>query len=181
MSIFSKLFSIFLGCSNFYFYFFFYSLFFSFMNYFSPLIDLPFLFTSTQYQNKFSSALCQLGWKMLFQELLFVKGLASQIPWLVTGDFNLVRAYQEKSGKEGFSNYEHEFIDCLSCLEIEDLTASSCFHTWTNNQCGSLFPKSWIEPFKSGVASTLWQHYCGIFGEGSVGSFSNSCFCAAIH
>lgn len=31
--------------------------------------------------------------RSLFQELLFVKELASQIPWLVTGDFNVVRAY----------------------------------------------------------------------------------------
>ncbi|XP_062154353.1 uncharacterized protein LOC133862536 [Alnus glutinosa] len=71
---------------------------------------------------------------MLFQELLFVKGLASQIPWLVTGDFNVVRAYQEKSGKEGFSNYEHEFIDCLSCLEIEDRSSCAWLFPYVDKQ-----------------------------------------------
>jgi hypothetical protein len=61
-----------------------------------------------------------------------------RVPW-ITGDFNVVRFPEEKWGKEGFSCYEKEFVDCIQHLEVDDIAYMGCYHTWTNNQAGSDF------------------------------------------
>lgn len=60
-------------------------------------------------------------------------------PWLITGDFNVIRFPNEKWGKEGFSCYEKEFVDCIKNLEVDDIAYTGCFHTWTNKQIGAAF------------------------------------------
>jgi hypothetical protein len=52
-------------------------------------------------------------------------------PWLITGDFNVIQYPQEKWGKEGFSCYEKEFVDCIHNLEVDDIYIldTGCFHT----------------------------------------------------
>jgi len=78
--------------------------------------------------------------RSLLHNLSLLKASMGRIPWLITGDFNVVRSPDEKWGKEGFSFYEKEFIDCLQQLEVDDLAYTRCFHTWrTNNQVGDDF------------------------------------------
>jgi hypothetical protein len=42
-------------------------------------------------------------------------------PWLITDDFNVIQYPQEKWGKDGFSCYEKEFVDCIHNFEVDDI------------------------------------------------------------
>jgi hypothetical protein len=59
-------------------------------------------------------------------------------PWLLCGDFNVVRFLDEKWGSDSLNSYELEFGACLNNLEVIDLNFSGCFYTWQ----GSLI-ESW--------------------------------------
>jgi hypothetical protein len=75
----------------------------------------------------------------LLQRLLSLKMSAGCFPWLIVGDFNVVRTSPEKWGSTGLNCYEKEFGDCDISLEVDDLAYSGPFHTWTNKQSGSNF------------------------------------------
>jgi hypothetical protein len=66
--------------------------------------------------------------RRLLQELRLDRATVFNMPWLLTGDFNVIRTPQEKWGKEGFSCYEKEFVDCLHNLEVDDISYTGCFH-----------------------------------------------------
>lgn len=73
------------------------------------------------------------------QELDYIKGSIGYIPWLLAGDFNVIRFQQEKWVNIVFTCYETEFVECINRLEVEDLAFMGCFHTWTNKQVGESF------------------------------------------
>jgi hypothetical protein len=75
----------------------------------------------------------------LLERLKFLKLSVGFLPWLIAGDFNVVRATQKKWGSVGLNCYEKDFGDCILSLEVDDLAYSSSFHTWTNKQAGSVF------------------------------------------
>jgi hypothetical protein len=77
--------------------------------------------------------------RTLFKELTVVKADMGRKPWLITGDFNVIIYPDEKWGKEGFSCYEKEFVDCIQNLEVDDIAYTGCIHTWTNKQIGANF------------------------------------------
>jgi hypothetical protein len=72
--------------------------------------------------------------RRLLQKLVHLKAYVGSAPWLMAGDFNVVRNHYEKSGSSGLSTYEKEFAACIQSVEIEDLPFTGCFHTWTNKQ-----------------------------------------------
>jgi hypothetical protein len=72
----------------------------------------------------------------LLKELRLMKDTMGRLPWLITGNFNVIKYPEEKWGKEGFSCYEKEFVECIQNLEVDDIAYTSYFHTWTNNQFG---------------------------------------------
>jgi hypothetical protein len=74
----------------------------------------------------------------LLERLKFLKFSVGFLPWLIAGDFNVVRATQKKWGSVGLNCYEKDFGDCILSLEVDDLAYSSSFHTWTNKQAGSV-------------------------------------------
>jgi exonuclease III len=100
--------------------------------------------------------------RKLLQALSFAKGLTHGYPWLIGGDFNVIRSPHEKWGNVGFSCYELEFIECMHNLEIEDLVYTSCFHTWTNNQVRDAFVSKKLDRVLSNL---LWLQQ---FGNSSV-------------
>jgi hypothetical protein len=67
--------------------------------------------------------------RFLLQELQYIKSLVGCHPWLLAGDFNVVRTVQEKWGDAGISCYEKDFEDCILGLEVDDLAYTGCFHT----------------------------------------------------
>lgn len=72
--------------------------------------------------------------RRMFQELIFAKSLVGSFPWLIAGDFNVIRSQNEKWGYSSLSCYEQEFVDCLNLLEVEDLSFTGAFHIWSNKQ-----------------------------------------------
>jgi hypothetical protein len=73
------------------------------------------------------------------QELIYLKSKLGSFPWLLGGDFNVIRFHQEKWGKSGFSCYELGFINCINSLEVDDLAFTGLYHTWSNKQSGDDF------------------------------------------
>jgi hypothetical protein len=90
--------------------------------------------------------------------LRLIKETVDTLPWLIIGDFNVICYSQEKWGKEGFSCYDREFVECVQQLEIDDLSFSGCFHTWTNNQVGEDFVSKKLDRVLSNGA---WLHSFG--------------------
>jgi hypothetical protein len=77
--------------------------------------------------------------RRLWRELDTVQASVGTCPWLVAGDFNVIRSHDEKWGKAGFSCYEMDFIGCINRLEIDDLAFTGMLHTWSNKQVGEDF------------------------------------------
>lgn len=55
------------------------------------------------------------------------------IPWVTMGDFNVVKAVDERIGGRIHSNYDmQDFADCCSSIGVFDCPSSGEFYTWTN-------------------------------------------------
>jgi hypothetical protein len=70
----------------------------------------------------------------MLTELVRTKDLVGCQPWIIAGDFNVIRFPQETSDNNLSTCYEKEFVECLQVLEVEDVPFTGCFHTWTNKQ-----------------------------------------------
>jgi exonuclease III len=70
----------------------------------------------------------------LLQRLIILKIFVGSVPWLIAGDFNVIRSQQERWGNAALTGYETEFVECVRRVEVEDedLAFTGCFHTWTN-------------------------------------------------
>ncbi|XP_074313985.1 uncharacterized protein LOC141649189 [Silene latifolia] len=56
-------------------------------------------------------------------------------PWLVMGDFNIVRCPEEKMRPTPPAIHEMtEFNDCLASCHLDDMTSTGAGLTWTNKQ-----------------------------------------------
>ncbi|XP_074315733.1 uncharacterized protein LOC141651943 [Silene latifolia] len=61
--------------------------------------------------------------------------VSSAEPWLVLGDFNVVRQPSEKlSNTPPVLQEMIEFNDCLAAFNLDDRTSSGCEMTWNNKQ-----------------------------------------------
>lgn len=79
----------------------------------------------------------------LWKDLL---SLYSALPWVVLGDFNVVRNPNEKVG--GNNHWTHcldEFNDCLYSCELYDLRFTGSYYTWTNRQDSPNFISSKLD------------------------------------
>lgn len=94
----------------------------------------------------------------LLQKLSYIKNLVGCHPWLLAGDFNVVRTVQEKWGNAGISCYGKEFEECIQGLEKDDLAYTGCFHTCTNNQAGPNFVYRKLDRVMSNV---VWFEHFG--------------------
>ncbi|KAL8499421.1 hypothetical protein ACS0TY_022406 [Phlomoides rotata] len=55
-------------------------------------------------------------------------------PWLILGDFNSIKAPEERCGGAGVTAYEmKDFQDTCLALGLIDVQSSGCFFTWNNN------------------------------------------------
>jgi hypothetical protein len=70
--------------------------------------------------------------KLLWASLASMKGRVAANPWMICGDFNIVKSLNEKWGSDKLNYYEVEFGNCLNDIEVLDLHFSGCFYTWTN-------------------------------------------------
>ncbi|XP_059446471.1 uncharacterized protein LOC132178021 [Corylus avellana] len=70
--------------------------------------------------------------KLLWINLASMKVRVANNPWMICGDFNVVKSLAEKWGSDKLNLYDVEFGQCLNDLEVLDLNSSGCFYTWTN-------------------------------------------------
>lgn len=80
-----------------------------------------------------------LNRKRMLRDLLHDRDFIGNLPWLVVGDFNVIRFPQESSNSLVLTCYEKEFVECINELEVEDVSFTGCYHTWTNKQEGMNF------------------------------------------
>jgi hypothetical protein len=60
--------------------------------------------------------------RMLWGNLLYMKGKVLNNPWMICGDFNMVHSLAEKWGSIKLNSYESEFGNCLNeRVEVEAL------------------------------------------------------------
>uniref|UniRef100_A0A2N9IUI4 Reverse transcriptase domain-containing protein n=1 Tax=Fagus sylvatica TaxID=28930 RepID=A0A2N9IUI4_FAGSY len=57
-----------------------------------------------------------------------------KVPWVLGGDFNVVRFPSERVGYDTFSPAMHDFLDFISVHGLVDLPLSGGNFTWTNNR-----------------------------------------------
>jgi hypothetical protein len=77
--------------------------------------------------------------RVLWQNLKTIKDRVFPNPWILCGDFNVVRHLAEKWGSNRLNAYEQEFGECLNNLEVVDLKFSGSFFTWNNKSEGADF------------------------------------------
>ena len=70
--------------------------------------------------------------KLLWTNLGAMKTKVADSPWMICGDFNVVKSLAEKWGSDRLNAYEVEFGQCLNDLEVLDLNFGGSFYTWTN-------------------------------------------------
>jgi exonuclease III len=77
--------------------------------------------------------------KRLLQQLIFIKESFCSIPWLLVGDFNVIRLHHERSSTGMLNCYELDFGACIQSIEVVDLPFTGCLYTWSNKQAGDSF------------------------------------------
>ncbi|XP_062085993.1 uncharacterized protein LOC133792101 [Humulus lupulus] len=107
------------------------------------------------------------GRKSLWRSL---QDLARVDPWVVLGDFNDILNRDERIGDRVRYNSNNDFINCVSCCQLEDVKYSGNFYTWSNKQQGSdkiyskidrvMANQAWMDRFTNAEAIFLNE---GIF------------------
>jgi hypothetical protein len=55
-------------------------------------------------------------------------------PWLLAGDFNVIKHPSEKLGGRILNTYEQDFLACSETIGVVDHPAVGCYYTWTNKR-----------------------------------------------
>ncbi|GKD77098.1 RNA-directed DNA polymerase, eukaryota, reverse transcriptase zinc-binding domain protein [Tanacetum coccineum] len=71
------------------------------------------------------------GRRLLWKNLVDHKALASNSPWVLFGDFNVSRTFEECSNSfRARDKGMMDFNECVQDLELEDVTSYGMFYTW---------------------------------------------------
>ncbi|GJV50024.1 RNA-directed DNA polymerase, eukaryota, reverse transcriptase zinc-binding domain protein [Tanacetum coccineum] len=72
--------------------------------------------------------------RLLWEDLQIYKRIVGNIPWIMMGDMNVTLKPNEHScGDSSLTSDMSEFNDCINSIEMEDITSSGLFYTWTKN------------------------------------------------
>ncbi|GKD83877.1 RNA-directed DNA polymerase, eukaryota, reverse transcriptase zinc-binding domain protein, partial [Tanacetum coccineum] len=70
----------------------------------------------------------------LWKELVMYKRVIGNNAWAIMGDMNVTLDPKEHSaGKSYMSKDMYDFKECVNLIEVEDITSSGLFYTWTKN------------------------------------------------
>ncbi|GAV87805.1 Exo_endo_phos domain-containing protein, partial [Cephalotus follicularis] len=74
----------------------------------------------------------------LWKDLIFNARLASFVPWLILGDFNVSRfPHDHLNGSPRVSKSMSELNECLKSMEVDDIRSVGRFFTWSNKRTGN--------------------------------------------
>ncbi|GAV67935.1 hypothetical protein CFOL_v3_11438 [Cephalotus follicularis] len=74
----------------------------------------------------------------LWKDLIVHAQLASSVPWLILGDFNVSRfPHEHLNGPPRVSKAMSEFNECLKSMEVDDIRSVGRFFTWSNKRVGN--------------------------------------------
>jgi hypothetical protein len=96
--------------------------------------------------------------RLLWVNLASMRARVANNPWMIGGDFNVVKSVAEKWGSDKLNSYEIEFGQCLNDLEVLDLNFSGCYYTWTNK---SEEPHFVARKLDRVLANEFWLSYFG--------------------
>ncbi|GJX96839.1 RNA-directed DNA polymerase, eukaryota, reverse transcriptase zinc-binding domain protein [Tanacetum coccineum] len=72
--------------------------------------------------------------KELWKDLYIHKRIVGSNAWVIMGDLNVTLNPNEHSaGSSSMTSDMNDFKDCINSIEVEDLTSSGLFFTWTKN------------------------------------------------
>ena len=75
----------------------------------------------------------------LWSDLEVFKSGVGNSPWLLSGDFNVIKSPYEKLGGLVLNTYEQEFLACTEAISVDDHPAVGCYFTWTNRREDGVF------------------------------------------
>lgn len=82
----------------------------------------------------------------LWESLLQI-GESQLEPWLILGDFNSIKAPEEKIRGAVVTAYEmKDFQDTCLALGLSEVQSSGCFFTWNNNEVWSKIDRALVNP-----------------------------------
>uniref|UniRef100_A0A5B7AM54 Putative AP endonuclease/reverse transcriptase n=1 Tax=Davidia involucrata TaxID=16924 RepID=A0A5B7AM54_DAVIN len=82
----------------------------------------------------------------LWNHLRMYARIIAEKPWIIMGDFNIVRGPHERQGGCGIDvNAVSDFNNCLYDIGCTDLTAKGCWMTWDNHREGTANIKSKLD------------------------------------
>ncbi|XP_058216931.1 uncharacterized protein LOC131327817 [Rhododendron vialii] len=127
---------------------------------------------SVQVENRFFALYVVYGFnqvgprRQLWDDLRSGFASIGDQPWIVMGDFNVVRWQNEKSNSSYFdANATGEFNSCIEDIEMEELTSKGLWFTWSNKQVGvghyscrldrALVNSSWQSEFTESEVAAL--------------------------
>ncbi|XP_070005789.1 uncharacterized protein [Nicotiana sylvestris] len=70
---------------------------------------------------------------ILWHDLLQLGG-QTQVPWLISGDFNNVLTTTDRLGQLVTASEVHEFKQCIDNMQLTPLRTKGYFFTWCNKQ-----------------------------------------------
>ena len=94
----------------------------------APLYKINSYFTFVYAAN--SGAERKILWRNLHQNKCFV----SNNPWCIIGDMNVtLKPNEHSNGSSSMTADMTDFQDCLNLIEVEDISSTGLFYTWTKN------------------------------------------------
>uniref|UniRef100_A0A2N9J3H3 Reverse transcriptase domain-containing protein n=1 Tax=Fagus sylvatica TaxID=28930 RepID=A0A2N9J3H3_FAGSY len=77
--------------------------------------------------------------RALWSDLEAFQNSICDSPWLLAGDFNVIKDPSQKLGNMILNSYEQEFLACTEFIGVEDHPAVGCYYTWTNRREDGVF------------------------------------------
>ncbi|XP_019248742.1 PREDICTED: uncharacterized protein LOC109228008 [Nicotiana attenuata] len=92
-----------------------------------PMTSIQIMVTVVYARNKLQER------AILWHDLQQIGG-QTQIPWLISGDFNNLLTTDDRQGQLVTASEVQEFKQCISNMQLTPLRTKGCFFTWCNKQ-----------------------------------------------